>query len=279
MRFPHLCLICVHLWLNDIFCISFIRMNFGKSLIAAAMAFLALAIHAAPLGIMVPAYFDPSSGGYWNSLDYAASRVPLIAIMNPNSGPGVSRNQSYITALANLHQAGGKVIGYVHTSYAARPLTNVEADIDAYLSFYTVDGFFIDEMTDDQNTNHLAYYAAIYQYIKAKGARYRVTGNPGENTQQDYLTKPAADSLVIFENDNTNYPGFLPSAWVAGYSAQQFVHIAYGVTNSAAMSNAVVLAASRHAGWVYLTDRTYAALPSYWTNEVQLCGHYHKGSP
>jgi hypothetical protein len=234
---------------------------------------MAFAIHSTPLGIMVPAYFDPLSGGYWNSLDYAASRVPLMAIMNPNSGPGASQAQAYVTALANLHQAGGKIIGYVHTSYATRPLTNVVADIDAYLSFYAVDGFFIDEMADDQNSNHVAYYAAIYQYIKSKGARYSVTGNPGENTQQDYLAKPTADCLVVFENDNTNYPGFHPSDWVTQYPVQQFAHITYDVTNSAAMSNDVELAAARHAGWIYFTDRTYAALPSYWTNEVQLCQH------
>jgi spherulation-specific family 4 protein len=146
-------------------------------------------------------------------------------------------------------------------------------DIDTYLSFYAVDGFFIDEMTDDKNTNHLAYYAAIYRYIKGAGTRYRVTGNPGENTEQAYLAEPAADCLMVFENDSTNYPGFVPSDWEAKYPAQQFAHIAYHV-NSAAMSNDVELAASRHAGWVYFTDHGYDALPSYWTNEVQLCQDY-----
>ena len=247
-------------------------MNFRKSLVAIAVMFATFVMHAASLGIMVPAYFDPSSG-YWNPLDYAASRVPLIAIMNPYNGPGASRNQAYVAVLANLHQAGGKVIGYVYSSYASRSLTNVEADIDTYLSFYAVDGFFIDEMTNDQDTNHLAYYAALYSYIKAKDARYSVTGNPGENTRQDYLTKPTVDCLMIFENDHTNYPGFHPSDWVAQYPAQQFVHIAYDVTNSAAMSNDVELVSTRHAGWIYLTEHGYATLPSYWTNEVQLCQH------
>jgi hypothetical protein len=246
------------------------RMNFGKSFVAVSLAMIlaALAIHSAPLGIMVPAYFDPSSGGDWRSLDDAASRVPLIAIMNPDNGPGASQTQAYVNALANLHRAGGRIIGYVYSSYAARALTNVEADIDTYLSFYAVDGFFIDEMTDDQNTNHLAYYAAIYRYVKSKGAGYSVTGNPGENTVRDYLTERTADCLMVFENHDTNYPGFRPSDWVTRYPAQQFAQIVYDVTNSAAMSNDVELVATRHAGWIYLTDRTYGALPSYWTNEA-----------
>ena len=88
-----------------------------------------LVMRSAPLGIIVSAYFDPASSGYWSSLDYAASRVSLIAIMNPNSGPGASQESAYVKALANLHTAGGKVIGYVYSSYATRPLTNVEGDI------------------------------------------------------------------------------------------------------------------------------------------------------
>lgn len=51
------------------------------------LLFLALALSgsAAPLGLQVPAYFYP--GSLWNSMNWAAPRVPLVAIMNPNSGP------------------------------------------------------------------------------------------------------------------------------------------------------------------------------------------------
>ncbi len=240
-----------------------------------------LAVFSAPLGIMVPAYFYPTSGGYWDSLDFAASRVPLIAIMNPNSGPGASQDNVYVQALANLHQAGGKVTAYVHTSYGTRPLADVESDINLYLSFYAVDGFFIDEMSNDASTTNLNYYAAIYQYIKAKNMNYSVTGNPGSNTQPDYITRPTADSLMIFEDDGTNYPGFAPSSWVAQYPAQQFVHLPYDVATATTMSNYVGLAVSRNAGWIYITDDTlpnpYDTLPSYWTNEVNLLQSFNAG--
>lgn len=231
--------------------------------------FITLTTRSAPLGIMVPAYFSP--GAKWNAMNYAASRIPLIAIMNPNSGPGSSQSSSYISALASLHAAGGTVIGYTHSSYGARALADVEADIDTYISWYAVDGFFIDEMANDANTADYNYYQTLYQYIKSKGAQYSVTGNPGANTQQSYLSIPTVDCLMIFESNGSKYSSFTPSSWVYQYPPTQFVHLPYGVTNITTMSNYVGLAVSRNAGWIYISDSTlYSVLPSYWTNEVNL---------
>ena len=231
---------------------------------------------------MVPAYFHPTSGGDWSKLDAAAAHIPLIVIMNPDSGPGKTRDKTYVHALADLHRAGGKVTGYVHTSYGDRPLAEVQKEIDLYLAFYAVDGFFIDEMTNDRKTNHIDYYADVYRYVKSKGAQYTVTGNPGCNTIEDYITKPTDDSFMIFEDNSTNYVGFAPSDWVARYPAQQFVHLPYNVTTAAAMTNDVQLAVSRHAGWICITDEAlpnpYKSLPSYWTDEVALVQSLNQGA-
>ncbi len=246
-----------------------------------AAALVPLATAGAQLGIMVPAYFSPSSGGYWSALDAAAVRVPLVAIMNPANGPGSFQQPAYVQALASLHQAGGKISGYVHTSYGARPLAEVETDIDLYLAFYAVDGFLVDEMTNDADTNHLNYYATLYLYIKSKGANYSVTGNPGSNTQETYLSRPTADTLLIFENNGTNYGGFTPSGWTAKYPGAQFMQLPYAVAGAEAMSNYLGLAVSRNAGWIYVTDDTlsnpYDTLPSYWTNEVGLVESFNGG--
>ena len=236
-----------------------------------AIKVMVLTAHAAPLGIMVPAYFSPSHTVYWSELDFAASRIPLVAIMNPDSGPGASKSTSYVNVLSQLHQAGGTVIGYTYSGYGTRALADVEADIDTYLSWYNVDGFFIDEMADDANTTNYAYYQSLYQYIKSKGAQYSVTGNPGANTQQNYLSIPTVDSLMIFESNGSKYSSFAPSSWVYQYPPKQFVHLPYGVTNITTMSNYVGLAVGRNAGWIYISDSTlYSVMPSYWTNEVNL---------
>src|SRR5438874_13108496 len=159
------------------------------------------------LGILVPAYFSPAPGGYWSALNQAADRVPLIAIMNPNNGPATSVDSNYTSAVNALREAGGRVIGYVYTSYTARPLTEVKADIDRYHAFYMIDGFFVDEMTNDSDAGHLAYYEDLYQYIKAKQSSDLVVGNPGINTPASYLLRPTVDALVTFEN-NTGYPAY-----------------------------------------------------------------------
>jgi len=150
------------------------------------------------LGVLVPAYFDPATSSAWTALNQAAQRVPLIAIMNPNNGPSTAPNATYTQALSALHNAGGQVLGYVYSSYAARPIADVAADVDRYNSFYNIDGIFIDEMTNYSDPTHLAYYQQLYRYIKSKRASYLVVGNPGANTAEIYLTTPVTDAVVSF---------------------------------------------------------------------------------
>ena len=240
------------------------------AVLALVLAMLtAVPTHAQPVGIMVAAYFTP--GTKWDAMTYAASRVPLIAIMNPNNGPGASQTSSYVNALAKIHQAGGKVTGYLYSSYGARPAADVKADVDRYLAWYAVDGFFIDEMANDSNSTNLNYYADLYQYIKSKGQQFSVTGNPGANTQEAYITRPTAEALMIFENGAASYTNYTPSSWVSNYTPDHFVHLPYGAVGGATLTNFLTRATNRNAGWAYISDlTTYSALPTYWTNEVDL---------
>src|ERR1043165_7397880 len=134
-------------------------------------------VWATPKGIVVPAYFYP--GSLWTSMNWAAGRVPLVAIMNPNDGPDTIQNPDYVAAVNSLRASGGKVIGYVSTAYTARNTNAVKTDIDRYFNFYAMDGIFLDEFTDDANTNHLNYYVSLYEYIQTKGTNLLVVGNPG----------------------------------------------------------------------------------------------------
>jgi hypothetical protein len=197
--------------------------------------------------------------------------VPLTAILNPNSGPDTAQNPDYVAAVNSLRAAGGKVIGYVSTSYTTRSTNSVRTDIDRYFSFYSMDGIFLDEFTNDSDTNHLNYYAALYQYIQTKGTNLLVMGNPGINTQEAYLTRPCADVLVTFEV-NTGYATHVVDGWVTNHLARQFCHLPYNVASATTMTNDVNLAAARNVGLIYVTGDSGAnpwdTLPTYWTNEV-----------
>jgi hypothetical protein len=231
---------------------------------------------AAPLGIMVPAYFYP--GALWNKLNVAAGRVPLTAIMNPNSGPRAGYAADFVNynqAILALQAAGGKVIGYVYTGYGNRPIAEVKADIDFYQDHFTrIDGFFLDEMTQTPNAAQLTYYRELYTYIGGKSSLYRVTGNPGSYYGEIYLQQPhAVDTLVTYEQP-TGYSGAAPPSWVFHHLARNFSHIPYNVAASATMEDYVRLAKSRNTGLVYVTDdvlnNPWDTLPTYWEREVQL---------
>lgn len=236
--------------------------------LAAVVAQVSLT-RAMALGVLVPAYFGAGAG--WDSLNAAAERVPLIAILNPNSGPGNAVNSGYAAAVKALRQSHGRVIGYVHTSYATRPVEQVRTEIDRYYSFYELDGIFVDEMTNDSVADHLAYYQSLYAHVKAKDRSHIVIGNPGSRAPAAYVTRPVVDTLVTFEN-RTGYDNYVPDPWTKTQPAAALAHLCYSVANAQTASNYVNLAVARNAGFIYVTDdggnNPWDRLPSYWAEEI-----------
>jgi hypothetical protein len=96
---------------------------------------------------------------------------------------------------------------------------------------------------------------------------------PGINTLEGYLTRPAADTLVTFEHF-TGYDSYQSDAWTQRYLPTAFSHLCYSIASSVTMTNYVQLARSRNAAYIYVTDDTannpWDTLPSYWESEVAL---------
>lgn len=229
---------------------------------------------AVAVNVLVPAYFYPEGAGigYWNALGAAASKVPLVAIMNPDNGPGTAVDSSYTNVLGSFLTAGGRAIGYVYTGYGTRSLAVVKVDVDKWRTFYPgIEGIFVDEMANDISTSNLTYYGNLYAYIRSNQPNALVVGNPGTQTLEAYLTQPAADVLVTFEHD-TGYPSYVPDAWTTNHGASNFCHLTYAVTNAATMTNYLQLAVVRNIGWVFVQSdvlpNPWDTLPAYWTNEV-----------
>ena len=237
----------------------------------------------ADLTAIVPAYFYPSNNSPWDDLNAAAARIPVTAIMNPGSGPGTFQDNNYVTAVNSLRAAGGKVIAYVYTQYGSRSSAVVKADIDKYVNWYNIDGIFFDEMSNSGATGTLNYYQDLYDYVKTINPAWEVMGNPGTSTVESYLTRPAADSLLVFENEGANYPGYSPSSWNANYDPAQIGHLVHSTASEADMLTYLDLAVQRNAGQVYVThdvmNNPWDTLPSYWEAEVTRIEEINNAAP
>jgi hypothetical protein len=224
-----------------------------------------------PMEILVPAYFYPTLGSEWHRLIGSAPRVPIIAILNPASGPGTFQDPNYVAVVDSLRLAGGKVFGYVDTDYARRDPQLVRAEVDLYPTFYAIDGVFLDQMANDTLSAHYAYYEALYNSIKGAHPAYRIVGNPGTWTQEPYISIPTVDGVCSYEN-STGYEGYASDPWVFSYGPERFAHISYAVASESTMRSYLALAAARNAGMVFITDdilpNPYDTLPAYWDQEV-----------
>lgn len=228
-----------------------------------------------PLKLLVPLYVYP--GAAWDSLVDAADQVQIIAIINPNSGPLSTVDSSYTTYLSKLSNAGIEMIGYVHTSYGQRSISDVEADINTWAANYPlITGIFFDEASSD--ASELPYYTQAYQQAMSKPGYNQVILNPGAEPDQGYYS--VSTSIVIFENEASNLAGTNFGSWVtcAPSEAEQsgYKYHFSGIAHTAASgteSTYLSALAAKGMGLVYVTDGlggccTYNSLVSYFAQEA-----------
>lgn len=256
------------------------------------VAVLTLAINSAAsaTSLLVPAYFYPSfdpAQNYWNDLSAAAAAgASVTAIMNPGNGPGTALNSDYAGAISGFRAAGGKVLGYVYTCYGGtacvsglpptRTTADVLADARRYADWYSVDGIFLDEMSNQLAA--LPFYQTVAQGLRSARPGGLIVGNPGTSTPVDYLG--VADTLVTLENGSGSYAGAPSEPWMLTAGAQQQASLFYNVATADAMRALVAQAQARNIGYVYITDDRYVPgdpaapnpwdrLPSYWAAEIK----------
>jgi len=169
------------------------------------------------------------------------------------------------------------MIGYVHTSYGTRAVSDVTGDIDVYASKYPgLKGIFLDEAAD--SASEISYYTQVYQYITSQSGYTNAILNPGAVPDQGYVA--ISSSIVLFEDSASQFSGSQFPSWVtcAPSSAEQsgykyhFAVIAYGESSSGMES---VLTSMKNAGMglVYVTDGasgccTYNTITSYFAAEA-----------
>jgi hypothetical protein len=233
------------------------------------------------LRLFVPAYFYPAGEGGkdWDRLLAAADRVPIVAVVNPASGPGRAADPNYVKLLERARKTKIMLLGYVTTTYAKRPLADVKADVDQWLRLYSgLHGIFCDEQASA--AKHLDYYLALRDYVRSKWGLTLVVSNPGAICDEGYFSREAADAICLFEGPKTVETAELPD-WTSKYSPDRLLVLSYKVPAAEAMRKCI-RSTSKQAGCIYVTDaggaNPWDRLPTYWNDEVALVEETNRAS-
>lgn len=222
-------------------------------------------------GLIVPLYSYP--GNTWDKLIQEKtlhSDVPVIAIVNPDNGPGV-KDANYVAGIQDLQKSGILVLGYVYTKNV--DTTEIRNDINEYKNWYGVDGIFFDAMSNTRGDE--SFYKQISDYAKSMGLSYTV-GNPGADTIPTYVG--TVDNLVIHDNSGILSMASL-GGWHANFTKSDFSSISYGVSH---VNKTYVTDAEKHVKYIYITDlklpNPFNGLPSYIDDLMTMMQPSHLGN-
>jgi hypothetical protein len=215
-------------------------------------------VQSQPTGMIIPLYLYPdSTSSNWDPLFAAHAAnpaVPIIAIVSAGlTAPTGKADAHYQRAVARLLAAGIRVAGYVPTTYGDRPVDEVKANIDRWLTHYPgIDAVFFDEQGYEVGQED--HYRQLAAYARARGMTMTI-GNPGTDIPESFVG--VLDTTMIYESKG------LPTAariggWHAKYDRKNFGIIPYGCTEA---DLAFVATAKQTVGWIYLQSDV---LPNPW---------------
>ncbi len=219
-------------------------------------------------GVMVALYMYPGSTGsaHWQKvIDEKKEHpsVPIVAIFNPSSGPGSSKDSNIAYWVDKLKNAGVLAIGYIPDGYAdtmkpgTRTMTYMKDSISKYRNWYDADGVYFDQMTN--KAGHESRYRDLTSYAKSLGMK--LTGsNPGTDVPPSYI----GTIDVIKTSEGKGYisstdPNIIGSSWVKGgytgwhedYDKRNFSVVRYDVSW---LDKNWVNDVSEHMGLMYITN-------------------------
>ncbi|KAJ3335011.1 hypothetical protein HDU93_006808 [Gonapodya sp. JEL0774] len=193
-------------------------------------------------GIIFPLYVYPTPDEIertWTKVALASHIVPVIAVVNPNSGPGSTTlpDASYVAAITTMRQRGHpvnlKLVGYVPLTFGKRPFAQVVEDIRVYSGWnelsngtLALDGIFFDEMPASSDSQQPYPHAgdfggrphvissftqsatAIARTLSCKGgSRALLVTNPGvvDIPAREYARTFGGDVTVAFETSEGDW--------------------------------------------------------------------------
>lgn len=223
--------------------------------------------------LLVPAYFYPSGDGLksWKTLIDSSARAPIVAIVNPDSGPGKRVDDNYSKLFDQAKGTKITLIGYVTLSYGKRPLSAVKADVDSWLHFYpAVAGIFFDEQPSQ--LDQVGFAVESFAYARSKIERAVLVTNPGIPCVREYLAARDSPIACMFEHE-TGFSKYQLPDWASSQRADRFAVLLYNVKPADEMRNALGEAIRKRCGYVYITDAAgpnpWVRLPGYWEAECE----------
>lgn len=212
----------------------------------------------------VPAFFSPGSG--WTQAARSKPPPSIMILDVTNTGAGSSPDPGLQAAVKRAQAAGVKILGYSATGYGQRPAAEVEADVRNYQAWYGVTSIFLDQAAS--SAAQIGYYRGLASYIREVDRGAAVWLNPGIYPDKAYMS--IANVVVVFEGPYASYRNLRVPGWAGRYPPAKFAHTIYA-TPGPQLASTVRLSSRRHAGYVFITDRSganpYAGLPAYWSRE------------
>jgi len=222
-------------------------------------------VPSAPTGLLIPLFIYPTTVSTWSSiaaLPAAYPNVPVIAIINPDSGPGTSQDPNYVAGINSLKASGVVTVGYVWTNYGAVSLQSVESSIDTWKSLYGVTGIFLDAMA--YTPGYESYYQSIVTYAKGTDGMSIVIGNPGTDTVASYVGNGGVDNIGFYEDFGTPTIAYLSSPFHTTYPKTEWSFLAHGV---ASLNDSFIIQASQYVSYLYVSSgpgsAPWGTIPSY----------------
>ncbi|KAE8449624.1 hypothetical protein EG329_007954 [Mollisiaceae sp. DMI_Dod_QoI] len=229
--------------------------------------------------ILFPLYFYPAPAA-WQPLYTSLATYPNVTfdvVINPDSGPGSMTypDANFITAITKLNTyPNANLLGYVHTSYAARNLTTVKSEIQQYADWsnYTksniqLHGIFFDEAPDAYTTQAYQYMSNCSSYAKSLSLP-TIVFNPGTPPATQYYS--IATYLVTFEDYASAFTTTSITDIPSKYRNQS-VFILHDL-NATTMNQASIVKnmISYGVGGMFVTTVEYDGFSALWTQFVEL---------
>lgn len=197
--------------------------------------------------LAAPSYLAP--GDDWTAL----LQMPSLrhAVINPANGAGPAPDPAYLQVVRDGHEADVAVLGYLRTRYGTRDAMEILAEAEDYLTWYEVDGFFVDEVTS--GPLGVDYYAGLAGALRDRGGTI-ITLNPGAVPDEPYMW--IGDHVVVFEGSSGQYPQLSMPPWVTKYAPERFWSVVYGADLERGLGAIVEHTAVNHIGLLWVTDDT-----------------------